>query len=210
MEFYCHRSSVRCIIITTVVLVVSHTSRFLFNPFSIATCIGRPTSILTNTVILLAVAAAARGDVPKSILAIGFASYLSLYPVLLAPPLALLAYDRALPKADTVQASSKHVLRYFAGLTGTMASFLTLSYFVLGSSWEFLTSTYGVQLTLSDLSPNVGLWWYFFVEMFDSFRDFFLSVFWLHLISYVGAMTIRLRYSSITGRIICVVLDDID
>lgn len=172
---------------------MSHSYRFLFNPFSIATCIGRPTAIFTNTAILLAIAAATRGDIVKSILALGFASYLSLYPILLAPPLALLAYDHAFPNIDTVQAPIGYILRYFSGLTGTIASFLLLSHSILGSSWQFLASTYGVQLTLSDLTPNVGLWWYFFVEIFDSFRDFFLGVFWLHMVSYVGAMTIRLR-----------------
>jgi GPI-anchor transamidase subunit U len=29
--------------------------------------------------------------------------------------------------------------------------------------------------------------------MFDSFRNFFLGVFWIHLSSYVGGLTIRLR-----------------
>lgn len=33
------------------------------------------------------------------------------------------------------------------------------------------------RLTVPDLTPNVGLWWYFFTEMFDHFRNFFLMVF---------------------------------
>jgi hypothetical protein len=33
------------------------------------------------------------------------------------------------------------------------------------------------RLELTDLSPNVGLWWYFFTEMFDHFRPFFLAMF---------------------------------
>ena len=70
---------------------------------------------------------------------------------------------------------------------------LYVSYLISGASWEFLSSTYGVQLLLPDLTPNVGLWWYFFIEMFDSFRAFFLGVFWLHMGSYVGGLCIRLR-----------------
>jgi hypothetical protein len=35
----------------------------------------------------------------------------------------------------------------------------------------------GRSLLLTDLSPNVGLWWYLFTEMFDHFRPFFLSMF---------------------------------
>ena len=68
-----------------------------------------------------------------------------------------------------------------------------MSYYITGGSWEFVTSTYGVQLLLPDLTPNVGLWWYFFIEMFDSFREFFLGVFWLHLGGYVGGLCIRVR-----------------
>ena len=54
-------------------------------------------------------------------------------------------------------------------------------------------ATYGTMLLLPDLTPNVGLWWYFFIEMFDSFREFFLGVFWLHMISYVPGFTLRFR-----------------
>jgi phosphatidylinositol glycan class U len=70
---------------------------------------------------------------------------------------------------------------------------LYLSYIITGGSWEFLASTYGFQLLLPDLTPNVGLWWYFFIEMFDSFRQFFLAVFWLHLGGYVAGLSIRIR-----------------
>ncbi len=41
--------------------------------------------------------------------------------------------------------------------------------------WTLLTEA--TSLTLPDLTPNPGLWWYFFTEMFDHFRPFFLMVF---------------------------------
>lgn len=129
----------------------------------------------------------------KSILALSVASYISLYPVLLAPPLALLAHGCRVRDTHVVRSANGFLIRYCLAIAGTISGLLLVSYSILGSSWAFLVSTYGVQLTLSDLSPNVGLWWYFFVEMFDSFRNFFLGVFWLHITSYVGAMTIRLR-----------------
>lgn len=69
---------------------------------------------------------------------------------------------------------------------------LQMSQLIMGS-WDFIFSTYGVHILLTDLTPNVGLWWYFFIEMFDSFRAFFLGVFWLHLSSYVGGLTLRFR-----------------
>ena len=49
------------------------------------------------------------------------------------------------------------------------------------------------RLLLPDLTPNVGLWWYFFIEIFDSFRSFFLVVFQLHLVIYVIPLVLRLH-----------------
>lgn len=36
---------------------------------------------------------------------------------------------------------------------------------------------YWLRFLLPDLTPNPGLWWYFFTEMFDHFRPFYLVVF---------------------------------
>lgn len=124
--------------------------------------------------------------------ALSFATYLSMYPLLLLPPLVLLAYDRQDPSRR-----GPSTLRFALANTGVVAAVLgalfLMSFLLTGGSWEFLPSTYGAQLTLNDLTPNVGLWWYFFIEMFDSFRSFFLAVFWLHLSSYVLPLTIRVR-----------------
>ncbi|RAL68322.1 hypothetical protein DID88_007052 [Monilinia fructigena] len=70
---------------------------FLFNPFTIATCIGRPTSIFTTYAILYAISKALVGASYSSMFSIAFAAYLSMYPILLFPPLALLCYDRQRP-----------------------------------------------------------------------------------------------------------------
>ncbi|RYP36607.1 hypothetical protein DL767_003311 [Monosporascus sp. MG133] len=164
---------------------------FLLNPFTIATCLARPTSVFTACAILHAIAKAIAGNPFTSMLALSFAAYLSMYPLLLLPPLILLAYDRhndANQKQSLLQFASKNV-----GIVAmSISALLSISYFLTGS-WEFISSTYGIQLTLTDLTPNVGLWWYFFIEMFDSFRAFFLGVFWLHLSCYVGGLSIRIR-----------------
>lgn len=114
-----------------------------------------------------------------------------MYPLLLLPPLILLAYDRrndSNQKPYLLQFAAKNV----AIVATSVSTLFSVSYLLTGS-WEFVPSTYGIQLTLTDLTPNVGLWWYFFIEMFDSFRAFFLGVFWLHLSSYVGGLSIRIR-----------------
>ncbi|AEO69955.1 uncharacterized protein THITE_2081127 [Thermothielavioides terrestris NRRL 8126] len=164
---------------------------FLFNPFTVATCIGRSTSVFTTCAILHAIAKAVSGAPFGAMVALSFASYLSMYPLLLLPPLILLCYDRQCPER-AINSGFRFAATCVATVAGVLAVLFQLSYFITGS-WEFLPSTYGVQLTLSDLTPNVGLWWYFFIEMFDSFRSFFLAVFWLHLSSYVGGLTLRIR-----------------
>ena len=113
-----------------------------------------------------------------------------MYPLLLLPPLILLCYDTRRSKKE--ESIISFVLGSVVAVGGSIFGLLQVSSLIT-ASWEFLPSTYGVQLLLPDLTPNVGLWWYFFIEMFDSFRNFFLGVFWLHLSSYVGGLTIRLR-----------------
>lgn len=127
----------------------------------------------------------------SAMVALSFASYLSMYPLLLLPPLLVLCYDRQIP-ARAIKPVAQFAGRNVAVVLGVLAVLFQMSYFITGS-WEFIPNTYGVQLTLSDLTPNIGLWWYFFIEMFDSFRSFFLAVFWLHLSCYVGGLTIRIR-----------------
>lgn len=172
-----------------------HTSSYLFNPLTILSCLARPTSIFTTTFVLLATSKACYGQVLGSAFSLALAAYNSLHPALLAPPLALLILGRdkqgRLAKEKYTSALVS-VIRYGFLVAVSVAILLGLS-FVLTGSWSFIPAVYGTRLTLPDLTPNVGLWWYFFIEMFDSFRSFFLGVFWLHMASYSPGLTIRLR-----------------
>jgi len=166
--------------------------RYLFNPLLLASCIGRPTSVFTNTLVLLATASATQGHSTNLIFALSLASYLSLHPILLFPPLVILCYDAQLRRSNKVINGYSFAIGHTLGITAVIGGLLYLSFLITGS-WQFLQSTYGVALLLPDLTPNSGLWWYFFTEMFDSFREFFLGVFWLHMASYVAGLSFRLR-----------------
>jgi len=103
--------------------------RFLFNPFTVATCIARPTIVFTNCAILVALSNAVRGtqrhkgglieaadatigrSVP-AVLALALSSYLSLYPLLLFPPLVLLCYD-SVPLSDTKRSLNVRKLNHY-------------------------------------------------------------------------------------------------
>jgi len=174
---------------------------YLFNPLIILTCLGRPTSVFSTTFVLLATAKACSGSSVSSAVALALAAYNSLHPALLLPPLTILCYDQTLARrqnaAKSAATNGVPTLTTFAiqhGITFTLivGLLLGLSY-AMTQSWAFLHAVYGTRLLLPDLTPNVGLWWYFFIEMFDSFRSFFLGVFWLHMAAYSPGLTIRLR-----------------
>ena len=126
-------------------------------------------------------------------LALALASYLSLSPALLLPPLLMLCYDQQAREVKAPPTWYSFAAAHLSVFLASVTWLLCISSILTGGSWEFLASTYGVHLLLPDLTPNIGLWWYFFIEMFDSFRQFFLGVFWLHLGGYVGGLSIRLH-----------------
>ncbi|OJJ59884.1 hypothetical protein ASPSYDRAFT_44278 [Aspergillus sydowii CBS 593.65] len=166
---------------------------FLFNPFTIATCLGRSTAVFTSTGILYALSAAVQGHSLNSMFALGLASYLSIYPALLFIPLVLLCYDRQAQRSQSSPSVALFVVKYFVVFLLSVAGLLGISLLIIGDFPTLISATYGFQLLVPDLTPNIGLWWYFFIEIFDSFRDFFLGVFWLHLAAYAGSLTVRLR-----------------
>ncbi|XP_042402058.1 phosphatidylinositol glycan anchor biosynthesis class U protein-like [Zingiber officinale] len=64
----------------------------------------------------------------------------------------------------------------------------------IGSITEMFRKTYGFILTVEDLSPNIGLLWYFFAEVFDFFRNFFLIVFHVNILFVILPLAIRLKH----------------
>lgn len=137
-------------------------------------------------------AKASQGALITCILSLAMASYLAMHPILLFPPLLILCYDVQTAKSKAAPSVPIFITKHLGTLTAALGALLYLSKLLTGS-WDFMAATYGVRLLLPDLTPNVGLWWYFFTEMFDSFREFFLGVFWLHVVSYMPGLTIRLR-----------------
>lgn len=171
----------------------AHTNRFLYNPFTIATCLGRSTAVFTSTGILYALSAAVQGRSVNAMLALGLASYLSIYPALLFIPLVLQCYDTYAQRSQSSPSIALFMIKQFAVFLLSVAGLLGISLLIIGDFPTLISATYGFQLLVPDLTPNIGLWWYFFIEIFDSFRDFFLGVFWLHLTAYAGSLSVRLR-----------------
>lgn len=58
------------------------------------------------------------------------------------------------------------------------------------SCW--MIKVYRFSLLLEDYTPTIGLWWYFFTELFDAFRPFFTFVF--HSFTLMLAVPTALRF----------------
>jgi len=61
-----------------------------------------------------------------------------------------------------------------------------------GLSGCWMDATWGFLLGVRDYTPNIGLFWYFFMEMFDAFRPFFRFVFHSH--AAFMALPLALRF----------------
>uniref|UniRef100_A0A3Q4GNW2 Phosphatidylinositol glycan anchor biosynthesis, class U n=1 Tax=Neolamprologus brichardi TaxID=32507 RepID=A0A3Q4GNW2_NEOBR len=67
-------------------------------------------------------------------------------------------------------------------------------YFMQHHCWDLSTSlSLLFHLSVPDLTPNIGLFWYFFAEMFEHFRLFFLCVFQINVFFYTIPLSIKLK-----------------
>lgn len=161
---------------------------YLFNPFTLLSTLSRSTLIFTNLTTALSILAAVNKKSIQAVSILALSSCLSIYPIYLAPALIVLCKERS-PQSK-ISSSYYKLGSLFVLFIGI---FLYMSYNTIHNSWEFIESTYGVILLLTELTPNIGLWWYFFTEMFDYFRPFFLGVFQIYCAAYSLPVTIRLR-----------------
>ncbi|QLQ78637.1 hypothetical protein HG537_0A08850 [Torulaspora globosa] len=152
---------------------------YSFNPLVLLSCVSRSSVIFTNVCISTAVLSALQGEIVVASMAIATAGYLSLYPMLLLIPL-LSLFEGKTVKVKAVTCSSV-----------TLVSLLALSNVVCYGSWGFLEATYGALVRFDKLFPNLGLWWYFFIEMFEAFLPFFKAVFNIMVVSFIGPITLR-------------------
>lgn len=161
---------------------------YLFNPFTMLSTLAKSTIVFSNATVAVAVVAAATHKPLQAMTVLALAAVLSGYPLYLMPALATLGLQCTPGKSLSFKAYCRLGLVFFfaCGL------FLLLSYRVVGN-WNYLNSVYGTILFFSDLTPNIGLWWYFFTEMFEFFRSFFMGVFQIYVAAFSLPVTIRFK-----------------
>ncbi|XP_047974066.1 phosphatidylinositol glycan anchor biosynthesis class U protein-like isoform X2 [Salvia hispanica] len=199
---------------------------YLWNPFTIVSCIGFNTSAIENMFVVMSLYGASAGLVPLAAFGWVVSSHLSLYPIVLVIPVVfLLGYGLDAPprklfaqsnlkggekrSADHAELKSlndkfsKTNFSWWRVVIFFFWAFVWTSYVLImcaismkeyGGLGEMFKRTYGFILAIEDLSPNIGVLWYFFAEVFDFFRNFFLIVFHVNILFMILPLAIRLNH----------------
>ncbi|KAL5211447.1 hypothetical protein ABZP36_022294 [Zizania latifolia] len=193
---------------------------YLWNPWAIVTCVGSCTSPIENLMVVMMIYGACSRLAPLAAFGYVMATHLSLYPAILIVPIILLLgfgpdtpptkvfrikfssasksdisdNDKSINLRDVQQFSWKPVFYFILWLLFWSCYVLLSSSIILNKVGSLQEMTYGFILTVKDLSPNIGVLWYFFAEVFDFFRSFFLIVFNMNIIFMVLPLAIRLKH----------------
>ncbi|KYQ96817.1 GPI transamidase subunit PIG-U family protein [Tieghemostelium lacteum] len=170
---------------------------YLFNPFTLFTCIGMSTIVFNNLSIILSLYFSLKGSILKSVFFVALSSYLSTYPIISIIPIALILKEKLYPTTNkaVVGKSQSHFGLYLSVFGVFILSLGYILYFSyqLFNSWDFIEKVYGFTFFVEDLTPNIGLFWYYFIEVFDHFRNFFLFIFQYHIFIYTIPLGFRLK-----------------
>ncbi|XP_063070861.1 phosphatidylinositol glycan anchor biosynthesis class U protein [Engraulis encrasicolus] len=166
---------------------------YLWSPFTILSCVAKSTCGLNNAIIALFILCTVKGSALLSAIFLALATYQSIYPLTLFAPALLFLLQRLYIPVNLRRTSfwlytGQYAFMYF----GSLSVIVCLSFFLL-SSWDFIPSVYGFILSVPDLTPNIGLFWYFFAEMFEHFRLFFICVFQINVFFYSVPLSIKLK-----------------
>ncbi|XP_063395069.1 phosphatidylinositol glycan anchor biosynthesis class U protein [Cydia fagiglandana] len=163
-------------------------SVYLFNPYSILNCAGMTTTVIQNLLVAAALWSASGGRRVPACAFVALATHQALYPVLLIVPVAILLAD---VNKGCNKCSYIRTLLVFVLCWGFL---IYISAFIMNGSYQYVYNTYGFILTVPDLKPNIGLFWYFFTEMFEHFRLLFVCAFQINALAlYVIPLTLRFK-----------------
>ncbi|EDW12348.1 phosphatidylinositol glycan anchor biosynthesis class U protein [Drosophila mojavensis] len=156
---------------------------YLFNPLTIMSCIGLTSTVLSNLLLALILYSMVKRQLLICTVLLAFETVRNLYPFVLIAPLILLFARRSVPMGIAI---------FMIFVTSCFA--VAGANFLVMNSWNYLDGTLGFIFFFRDLQPNIGLFWYFFTEMFEHFRTMFLITFQLNAtVLYLVPLSLKLR-----------------
>lgn len=158
---------------------------FLFNPYTLFCCVGFSTTVFFNCFLSLFLYTMLKSKNYLSSLFFAICTVMNFYSAVLVAPLWLQFNN-----------SYKTKVQLFLSILFCIINVSGLFFIChrIDPSNSFIESVYGFILTIPDLKPNIGLFWYFFTEMFDHFRELFIFSFQINAtILYLIPLTLKFR-----------------
>ncbi|KAF8445050.1 GPI transamidase subunit PIG-U [Boletus edulis BED1] len=171
---------------------------FLLNPYLFLPSLALSASTFENTAVLLTLMFASEGKPSAALLALAFSTHLCISTLLLLLPVLMLLVTSPVSQLASPQefrGDLRTTCKYAGQFVAYWLVLLGASSLMVGD--VYCEQSYRASLTLPDLTPNPGLWWYFFTEMFDHFRPFFLMVFSVHLVIYILPICIKFQHDAL-------------
>lgn len=184
---------------------------YLFNPFVIFSCLAFSLQNIHHLAVCAAIALAGCGRGGPAAAMLAVALYVCPWtPIVLVLPVAYLAYERGLASTGedaSAEASAysrskdslvgdwcfvKYLVFFSVGVVLLFGCLLGASVAAMEGQLHFLQAAFLSVLSVQDLTPNVGLFWYIFIEVFDRYRMLFLIAFHAHVLFYAVPLHLRL------------------
>lgn len=182
---------------------------YLLSPLSIIACSGHATSVITNLLISLICYTTATSSRTLVCILCALLTCNNLHYITLTVP-TLLCLEYCLAKKDDkdsdkrIQDTFDLTYLYRPGLYASLnksytiwfaaiVSIFGISYTASGFSWNFMNHCYLFALLVQDLTPNIGIFWYFFTEVFEHFASFFIWIVQINAFIHAIPLTITLR-----------------
>lgn len=180
---------------------------YLLNPFTISSCIATSTVLIHNLILSSWLYFLLNNQIHLALLFLAIHSNISVYSFsLITATICYLYQNEFYMNKNKTTTNSKQltisIIKYLGLLCLYSAVIFGLNLYLQDFNTSFIEHTYLFILKVPDLVPNLGLFWYFFTEMFDHFRLFFTYVFQMNTLIYAIPLTIRLRNQPIVNIIV--------
>lgn len=156
---------------------------YMFNPFTLLTTFARSTYLINNLILISTFSCLVKNQIEVAIVLLSLSSYLTYYSWYLLIPVCYSIYQD--------KKKAKSVLNAVLLFLVSIGILFAMSYSMSNNSFNFINLCYLTIIKFKKITPNLGLWWYFFTEIFEFFNNFYLSVFNLYGFIFVFPLSIR-------------------
>jgi phosphatidylinositol glycan class U len=174
---------------------------YLFNPYGCTSCAAMSTVLVHNLFLLCWFYFLLHDKYPIAFFFLALHSNITVYSVMLVIASINYILNKQILSNNQKQSNGTFstIFQYLTIFIFYTSCIFMANLYLENFNLRFIECTYLFILKVPDLLPNMGLYWYFFTEMFDHFVSFFTYVFQLNALMYSIPLTIRLKDSPIVN-----------